>query len=272
VTSIGRSWRRSRGDWRLAFALPSLALAPTAALAGAWTLPPGEGQIIATVLGWTGSGAPYGGVAAPRESRVEAQVYAEYGIFDRLTLFGEISPERYALTPPTPDLYYGLDYTQLGMRGKFWSNDDWVFSGEASGFVPLAREASRPAQAGDTGGAVEGRLLVGRNFTLLATPAFLDAELGYRFRTAGPPDEWRGDVTIGLKWAPEWMGLLQVFNTISAASTHAEFPAWRSHMGQVSVVHRLDEHWSIQVGAFASVATVKTNSETGVLAALWRRF
>jgi hypothetical protein len=250
-----------------------MTLAPARALAGAWTLPPGEGQIIATALGWTGSGAPYGhGSGAPRESRVETDIYAEYGLFDRLTLFGQISAERYALSAPGADVYRGLGYTEVGLRGKLWSNDDWVVSDEASAFIPGARDPSRSAQAGNTGGAAEARLLAGHNFTIAGTQAFLDAEIAYRLRTAEPPKEWHGDVTIGLKWAPEWMGLLQVFNTISSASTHAQFPAWRSHVGEISVVHKLDEHWSIQVGAFASFAIRNTNSQRGVLAAVWRRF
>ncbi len=273
MSSIDRSWRRIPSDGRLALAIPAFLLAPAGAFAGAWTLPPGEGQIIATVLGWTGAGQPYGsGAGAPRESRADAAAYGEYGIFDRLTLFGQISTERYALTAPGADAYLGLDYTQLGLRGKLWSNDDWVVSVEASGFLPGAREGSRTAQAGNTGGAAEARALVGRNFALFGTPAFLDAELGYRFRAAGPPDEWHGDVTIGLKWAPEWMGMLQAFNVVSVKATHAEFPAWSSRVAELSFVHRLDEHWSIQVGAFTSFAPVKTNSESGVLAAVWRRF
>jgi hypothetical protein len=254
-------------------ALAAIALAPRGAFAGAWTLPTGDGQIIATALGWTGSGAPYGhGAGAPRESRAELDVYGEYGLFDRLTLFGEISAQRYALSAPGADLYFGLGYTQIGLRAKLWSNDDWVVSTEASAFVPGARDALRSAQAGNTGGAAEGRLLAGHNLVLFGTPAFVDAELGYRLRTAEPPQEWHGDATIGLKWAPEWMGLLQVFNTVSSASTHAQFPAWRSHVGEISVVHKLDDHWSIQVGAFASFAIRNTNSQSGLLAAVWRRF
>jgi protein XagA len=258
---------------RLVAGLALTLSAPVAAFAGAWTLPPGEGQIIETLFGWTGSGAPYGGGGpAPHESRVEAQTYAEYGLWDSLTLFGEISGERYALSAPTPDVYRGLDYSGGGLRAKLWSNESWVISAEASAFASGAHDASRPAQAGNTGGAGEGRLLAGYNFTLGATPAFLDAELGFRLRTAGPADEWHGDATLGLKWTPRWMGLLQIFNTISTGSGNALFPAWSEHLGQVSVVYAIDRYWSAQFGAFATFATVNTNSQRGAMAAVWRRF
>ena len=261
-----------KGCRRAAWTLVAIPLAPVAAFAGAWTLPQGDGQIIETLSGWLGSGPPQGGPGpAPDESRVEAQTYGEYGVYDRLTLFGEISAERYALTPPTQDVYTGLDYSRIGLRGKLWSNDAWVFSLEASAFVPGARDPSRPAQAGNTGGAGEFRGLAGYNFNLGGMPAFLDAEVGYRLRAAGPPDEWHGDLTLGVKATPRWMGLAQVFNTVSQGGTPG-FPAWSSHTGQVSVVYALDERWSVQLGAFATFATVNTNSERGVMAAVWRRF
>jgi hypothetical protein len=269
---ILRARRFQNPQRRAAIAICAMALAPTRALGGAWTSAPGEGQIIATALGWSGLAAPWGGVKGPRESRVEAQVYGEYGVFDRLTLFGEISPERYALSPPSKDVYTGLDYTQLGMRLKLWSNDDWAFSVEGSGFIPGARQGSRPAQAGDTGGAAEARGLLGRNFTFLGTPGFIDAEVGYRVRVGGPPDEWHGDVTIGLKWTPEWMGMLQVFNVISTRSPSPEFLTWRPDTVELSVVHALDAHWSLQLGGFATVSTWNTNSERGALISVWRKF
>ena len=103
-------------------------------------------------------------------------------------------------------------------------------------------------------------------------PAFLDAELGYRLRSAGPPDEWHADLTLGVKATPRWMGLAQVFNTISQGAGTPGFSAWSSHTGEVSVVYRIDERWSLQLGAFATFATVNTNSERGVMAAVWRRF
>ena len=144
-------------------------------------------------------------------------------------------------------------------------------SGEA---VPefLRTHFSRPAQAGNTGGAGEARALVGYNFTLFATPAFLDAEGAFRLRCAGPPDEWHLDVTLGLNPNARVMWLLQSYNTISPLSSSPIFPAWSSYGVQLSIVYALDEHWSVQAGAFTTVATFETNSQHGLLAAIWRKF
>lgn len=247
-------------------------LAPAGALAGAWTLPAGQGQIIATLFGWTGEGEPYGGAPGSKESRIEAQTYIEYGLADRLTVVGQAALERYELTAPSADVFRGLDYSEIGLRAKLWSNDALVISIEATAFVPGAREASRPAQAGDTGGAAEARGLAGYNFTLFGARAFLDAEAAFRARAAGPPDEWHGDLTLGVQTGARTTVLLQSFNTISAGAASAGFAPWNSQTAELSLVYGLDDHWSVQAGAFTTFATAGTNSQRGFLAAIWRKF
>lgn len=260
---------RSAG-FAVAFAL--IAGAPAIGRAGAWTEPQGSGLAIATLYGWTGFGPPWGGNPPVNQTRADAQIFVEYGVTDRLTIFGETALEHYALGPPSSDVYNGLDYSDAGLRAKLWSTGEWVFSGEATLFVPGARDASAPAQEGNTGGAGEGRLLAGGNFTLGSTPGFIDAEAGYRIRTAGPPDEWHGDLTIGLKFTPQVMAMVQDFTTVSADSDNRTFPAWRSSVVEASLVYALDSRWSVQIGVFTTVWTVKTNSEHGLALALWRRF
>ncbi len=264
--------RTLRASAALVIGLALSTLAPARALAGAWTLPPGAGQIIETLFGWSGAGAPYGAAAAPAETRLEARTYVEYGLAPGLTLVGQGAFERYALTAPSADVFRGLDYSGAGLRKKIWSNDAFVFSFEAAAFVPGARSASRPAQAGATGGEGEARALAGYGFNLWGRPAFFDIEAAYRWRAAGPPDEWHADITLGVEPIPRLTALLQNFDTISARSRDPEFPAWSSHIAQFSLVYALDEHWSFQAGAFASYATAKTNSERGLLAAVWRKF
>jgi protein XagA len=261
--------------WRARAVASALALivgAPAVAWGGAWTLPQGTGQLIETLYGWTGFGPPWGGNPAVGQSRFDAQTYVQYGLTDSLTVFGQTALEHYALGPPTQNTYNGLDYSDIGLRAKLWSTGEWVFSGEATAFVPGAYDPHAPAQEGNTGGAGEARLLAGGNFTLGSTPGFVDAELGYRLRTAGPPDEWHGDLTIGFKFTPRVMLMLQSFTTVSVASTDATFPAWRSSAIEASVVYALDDRWSVQIGVFTTVWTVKTNSQHGAALALWRTF
>jgi hypothetical protein len=47
--------------WAAAGALAVIVGVSTSAFGGAWTLPQGTGQLIATFYGWTGFGPPWGG-------------------------------------------------------------------------------------------------------------------------------------------------------------------------------------------------------------------
>jgi hypothetical protein len=251
----------------------ALACAPTAAHAGAWTLPQGNGQIIETLFGWLGQGPSSGAPTAGRENKVAAQTYVEYGLSDGLTLVGQMSAERYALlAPPLRDVYAGLGYSGGGVRARLWSDDAWAFSLEAGAYVSGARDAGRPAQAGDTGPAADFRALAGRNLTLFGAPAFVDGEAFYRVRTQGPPSEWHADLTLGVAWTARAQILLQVFNTVANGAGAPGFAAWQSGKGQLSLVYALDDQWSLQVGGFATLYRRNVNSEYGALVAVWRRF
>ena len=258
--------------WAAAGALALIVGASTSAFGGAWTLPQGTGQLIATLYGWTGFGPPWGGNPPTNQTRFDAQTYVQYGLTDSVTAFGETALEHYALGEPTPNTYNGLDYSGVGLRAKLWSTGEWIFSGEATAFIPGARNSTAPAQEGNTGGAAEVRLNVGRNFTLFGIPSFLDAEAAYRLRTAGPPDEWHGDLTVGFKFTPKIMLMLQEYTTVSMSTNNPTFPSWRQSVVEGSLVYALDDKWSLQLGVFSTVWKVRTNSERGAAIAVWRNF
>ena len=133
-------------------------------------------------------------------------------------------------------------------------------------------DSKAPAEEGNTGWAGEARLNAGRNFALWGVPGFLDAEVAYRLRTEGPPDEWHGDLTVGFKFTPKIMLMLQDYTTVSMSTNDPTFPAWRSSVVEASVVYALNDKWSIQVGLFSTVWTVKTNRQHGAAVAVWWNF
>jgi protein XagA len=258
--------------WAAVAALALIAGAPATVFGGAWTMPQGTGQLIETLYGWTGFGPPWGGNPPACQSRFDAQTYVQFGLTDTLTVYGETAFEHYAIGEPTPNTYNGLDYSGLGLRQKLWSTGEWVFSGEATAFIPGAHDSHAPAQEGNTGWAGEARLNAGRNFTFSGVPGFLDTEVAFRLRTKGPPDEWHGDVTVGFKFMPQIMLMLQDFTTVSMSTDSRTFPAWRQSVAEASVVYALNDKWSLQVGVFSTVWTVRTNTEHGVAVSVWRNF
>ena len=92
---------------------------------------------------------PWGGNPPVSQSRFDAQTYVQYGLTDSLTVFGQTAFEHYALGPPTPDTYDGLDYSDIGLRAKLWSTGDWVFSGEAAAFIPGAHDRESAGRGGE---------------------------------------------------------------------------------------------------------------------------
>ena len=79
-------------------------------------------------------------------------------------------------------------------------------------------------------------------------------------------------MTVGFKFTPRLMLMLQDFTTVSSPSTNPTFPAWRQSVVEASVVYALDENWSVQLGLFSTVWTVKTNTQHGAVLAVWRNF
>jgi hypothetical protein len=250
----------------------AIAFAPTLGEAGAWTEPQGQGLMIATFWGWTGAGAPWGGDPAVKQNRADLQIYAEYGLNDQWTIFGQMAIERYQISPPTSSLYSGLDYSDLGFRAKLWASGPWIVSGEATLMLPGAWNPVSPAQAGNTGGAADWRMLGGYSFAIGSAPGFVDLEFGYRVRTAGPPDEWHLDATIGVKPTPGMILMLQDFFVVSMPSTDPSFSAWRQNVVEASLVLPLWDRWQAQVGWFTTTLAAKTNTERGAELALWRTF
>lgn len=247
-------------------------LAPVQVWAGAWTQPAGQGQATLSFYGWTGTSSSLGYVSPPRENEVEGQLYLEYGLADKLMLIGGMGLEHYSILSPANNTYVGPDYTQVGLQYQFAKLNDWVFSGSASYFIPGANDLSQPAQSGNTGGAAEARLLGGRSFTISGLNAFVDIEVAYRDRTAGPPSEYHGDLTIGLKPNDKWTLMLQSFNYVTQGAGQPGFPAVTDSIEQASVMYALDAHWFLQVGAFASVVSTGTNSERGGLVSITKKF
>jgi hypothetical protein len=68
------------------------------------------------------------------------------------------------------------------------------------------------------------------------------------------------------------MLMLQEYTTVSMKAKDATFPAWRQSVVEASIVYALNDKWSLQVGVFSTVWTVKTNSERGGAIAVWRNF
>ena len=215
-----------RRGQRLAVAAAAV-LAPAVALAGAWTWPEGTGQAILSLTGGEGAYDGRSGPGAAHETRLASSLDLEYGLNHRVTAVVEGGFEDYAIAAPVADAYRGLDYSAAGLRARLLSSESFVWSAQATGLVPSARDPLRPAQAGNTGFDSDWRTLVGANFVAAGWPSFADAEFGYRTRAGGPPGEWRADLTLGARPRPDLTIMAQAFSAVSNGRIRPSSPPRR---------------------------------------------
>jgi protein XagA len=248
---------------------------PSVAWAGAWTLPEGTGQWLATVTGTSATSYfSNGGLAStPRYSKEELQVLIEYGITDRLTAIFEPGLLNIDIAAPTNADRFGLDYTEFGARYGFWQSPDWVVSGQATLRVPGTTDISNPAAIGYTDVEADFRGLLGHNFAVGSMPAFFDFEVAERWRTDGYPSEFRVDGTLGVKVFPRWMLLMQSFNVISEGSGISIFGgSYEYYKFQLSALYTLTDTWTLQFGGVTTYAGRNALQENGVVLGVWHLF
>lgn len=246
---------------------------PTGASAGAWTLPEGTGQAIVTGLFSTADSSfdAHSAVAErPDFEKGTVSLLLEYGLTDSLTLIGsgEIGSERDGDLPAArPSVFDG----SLGARLRLFAADGAVVSGQLSARLERAQAVGDEGFAGLdwTAPQVEPRLLAGYGFSLADYPAFVDTQAGYRLALGDGPDEVRLDVTFGVRPWDDILLLAQSFSTVSAGD---DGDSYAYHKAQGSLVYDLNDRWSLQAGAFATVAGHNALRERGLISAVWYRF
>lgn len=248
--------------------------APAGARAAAWTQPEGQGLFIGTATLTSAEHQFQEGraVRRPDYTKTETTFLLEYGLTGRLTLIAQPSIRTTRIGGASGDDFAGLGYTDLGARWRLWQGAGGVFSVQGLLRLPGATDARRAAQIGHTGAEIDLRALFGQGFALGGRPAFVNVEAAYRLRLGDAPDEYRVDVTFGLRPAPRWLLLAQNFAVASNGSGRGPFAAYWYTRAQVSAVYELGGGWSVQAGAARVYAGDNMLRETNAILALWRRF
>jgi hypothetical protein len=202
----------------------------------------------------------------------------EYGVTDWLTAIVSPGLQQVSVGAPVDAHRTGFGTSELGGRVRLWQGDapggrSWVLSGQATVRVPGTFDTNNPAAVGYTGFEADLRALFGVSFSLGGWPSFVDFQIGQRFRSGGPPDEIRFDVTFGLRPAPQWLVLTQSFNVLSqGAGTSPLFPANHYHKLQVSLVYSINASWSVQGGVYTTYAGRNALQENGLVLGAGYRF
>jgi hypothetical protein len=253
---------------RIALCVGLVIVPASPVFAGAWTMPEGEGQVLITgSLSDAGESFDRGGStqSIPHYKKFELQGLIEYGVTDRFTLVAIPGLQHVDIDGPAGGQRTGLGYSEFGGRYRFMQGDSWVLSGQTTLRVPGTFETANPAAVGYTDPETDTRILLGRSFSAGAWPAFFDLQLAQRFRAGDPPDEFRADVTFGLRPVPQWLLLAQSFNVFSEGAGGPGFDSYRYHKLQLSAVYEITPAWAVQFGGFTTFAGRNALQENGVI-------
>ena len=247
----------------------------TPALAGAWTLDAGTGALVVT--GTTSqansvfdSGSKLRPI--PRYSKDEAQALIEYGVTNWFTAMLQPSLQHVDIAAPFSAQRSGLGYTDIGGRARIWSDSSWVVSAQATFRIPGVFDKTNPAAIGYTDSEIELRGLAGYSFKTGTLPAFIDLEVAQRYRLGGPPNEFRTDITFGIRPAERWLLLTQSFNVLSEGAGTWGFGSFAYHKFQLSAVYAVTPTLSLQLGGYSTYWGRNALQENGLVVGAWYKF
>ena len=209
-------------------------------------------------------------IPVPAYRKFTLQTSLEYGALEWLTLLGHLESVSVYTQGPPGAFYRGLGMSELGARLQLWrsKDEDLVFSAQSLLRLPMARQGN-PAAAGMTAVETDFRLMAGVSFDVGDRPGFWSVEAGVRQRGGLEPDERRLELAAGLFMFDLLQAIAQGFHVFTPRTALA--PASQSHKAQLSLLFNPGRPWSVQVGAFRTLAGVNARRESGWLIAFWRR-
>jgi len=261
-------------------ALLLLACGCAQARAGAWTQDKGHWQIISS---FDLAGASKGFDA---QSRARAPIkfdkrftksLLEYGWTDSLTFI--LAPE-YSVAVSTWSKTAPVQALDLGVEGgaRLRLSDSFgIVSLQATlkyaGPFDLSHGPIQEFRGVVRGSAAsaEIRVLYGTGFKLFGRDGFADLELGQRFRSPPLPNETAFDATAGLWLGTRAMVMAQSFNEVSGGDAEPPYTYFRMHKLELSLVRRLSDRWSLQLGGYISPAGQNSLVEQGLTISLWHQ-
>ena len=221
-------------------------------MAGAWSLPQGDAQVIAKVevlraeQGFDLDGT-LRDLPAPREDDI-ASLFAEYGLTDTVTL--QLKTEWQRGLDAFAD-YEGAGPTEIGLRWQAWRDDHNALALYVGYATAGAGRNAGYAAPGEGEGDWEVRALAGHSDDfdwLSGARAFIE------------------DLTLGVEAGDDWLFLSQIYGGLTLDGGEA---AWLN--SEVSVVRRFGD-WSLQAGWREPVAGREAPAQRGVVLGVWRRF
>ncbi|MEM6490263.1 MAG: hypothetical protein AAF677_18675 [Pseudomonadota bacterium] len=271
--------RRGRGAGGLAV-LAGLAAAllvaalPGAAAGGAWTKKAGDGVVISS-FGRQGSPTTMFTLAPTSDDKTLAQIYAEYGLTDAITVGGSLYSET--------ELDDDADATLLAaafLRHRLWQSDrGYVASVQIGGALPLEGVIGAPFAESTPDSVAEVRVsaLGGVSWWGDWGSAFVSGTVGFAWRSENAADEIRGELTAGYKPHDCCMAILSLYAAQPLLDDDTSLKIAPSFAYSLPADAPLDDEGkparrrtTLQIGLSHDV--LDGSGDLGVTVAIWRAF
>lgn len=184
--------------------LVATGLFASAAQAGAWLQPKGDGLVIGQATYYTTAKYFDAEGTLQRQSRFakyELQPYIEYGLLDNLTLGGSAYAQRDTQAGGSD---VGIADPELFARTTLWKGERQLVSIQPLIKLRSQFQSNNPPRGGSTSTDEELSLLYGLNINLFSPRDYLDASAAYRVRSGRLNDQWRAGAALGLQVADQW--------------------------------------------------------------------
>ena len=259
----------------LMFAALILGRSAEEARASAWNVLSGQGfaDIDVTLDGGDRYFDKNGRLLPARPYRsVEGGGYIEYGITDWLMAVARPSFDLTRVGSPDGGHYLGPGATQAGLQYQVLLFGPAALAVQGSFRLPGTTSHQDPAEVGDTAREGDFRALGGVNFPIGPFPAFAELQAAYRIRSDGGASQWHGDATVGVTLTPNLLVLVQSFNQVPVGNGTPYLPSATYSDLKVSLVRRITAAWSLQLGAYLTLAGRNALREEGAVIGVWHRF
>lgn len=211
----------------------------------------------------------------PAYKKTEWNPYFAYGLNGGTTIGASIFLQA---VNDSASSNFGIGDSEFFVTQTIWRNKNWIFSIKPLIKLPSPGSARYTPQIGSryADAAISG--LVGANIDAFGLKTFAELETQYRNRLGPSGDQFNINATFGVRLAPRWMLMPQLFQTVrtgnskNAAFTQSPRDDYDLTKLQVSTIYTLNRHKRLQLGFFSHIEGRNAGNGSGMLFSVWTDF
>jgi len=250
---------------------------PGTAYAGAWNLPPGEGQIIST-FNYSQADDAYTDIegldTAVEFTKSELRVFYEHGLTKHITAVVSAAHQTIGFEGLQSSINFSdFDKTELGLRYEIIRREGLAVSLQGS-YILGGGPPESILDIGSRKDTFELRGLWGQSKEFENYVIFFDAQAAIRARNTERIEDWRTDLTLGWNDKKKWMALLQGYYTQRASFGRDGIvvPIQKRTKVQASLVYEYKKNRLVQLGYLQTLGGRNIVKESTLSLGTWIRY